>query len=146
MHFKDVKALNIPFFLHISLRKMSNKVQKHRDNFSSHLFHCGLIRLLIIKELAKRRKTWGSYLEKLGYLPITPTPPKEKGTPSSGKNKPDTTTKRQKKDAKEMTPTVAGSSKASHAPANKRMKILVLDLETGSPKTYEKPTESLAKS
>jgi len=82
----------------------------------------------------------------LGYLHITPTPLKEKGTPLSGKNKFDSVTKRRREVVKEMTPTVAGSSKTNHVHKNKRVKKIVLDSETGSPKTYEKLTESLAKS
>jgi len=83
MHFRGVKVLNIPYLLHSSLGKMCEKIQGNPYSFSSHIFPCGLIKLLIVRELAKRRSTRGLFLEKLGYHPITPIPLKERETPFS---------------------------------------------------------------
>jgi len=101
MHFRGVKPLNILFFLHRSLRKMADKVKKHSGNSSSHLFHCGLIHLLIVKELAKRKKTWGSFLEKLGYVQIPPVPLKVKVASPSGKRRSSKMTKMPRRDDEE---------------------------------------------
>jgi len=83
MHFKGLKALNLPYFLHISLGKMAGKIQGNPKSFESHLLHGGLIKLLIVKELGKRKKTWGFLLEKLGYPLMSLISPKEKGASSS---------------------------------------------------------------
>jgi len=131
MHFRDAKALNIPYFLHISLRKMSYKVQKHPRDFSSHLFHCGLIRLLIIKELAKRRKTWGSYLERLGYLPIYPEHVKEKVTVLSRKRNTGCATKRLRGDVERKTPSVAGTPKEIPASSKKVRRLFFTSKKDG---------------
>ena len=109
MHFKGVKTLNIPYFLHRFLGKMTNKIKGNLESFSSHIFHCGLIRLLIVKELMKRRRTWGYFLEKLGYHPITPVLVKEREAPSSeGRNASSMPMKKRKReDSKEGTIVVA---------------------------------------
>jgi len=83
MHFKGVKSLNLPYFLHRSIGNMAGKIHGNTKNFESHLFHYSLIKLLIVKELGKRKKTWGFFLEKLGYQLMTPISPKDKGASSS---------------------------------------------------------------
>jgi len=62
---------------------MTEKIQGNKDNFKSHLFHYGLIKILIVKELSRRKKTWGSFLERLGYELMPPVSLKEKDMPSS---------------------------------------------------------------
>lgn len=106
MHFKGVKLLNIPLFFQRSLRKMENKVKKHSRNSSSHLFHCVVIHLLIVKELDKRKKTWGSFLEKLGYVKIPLIPLKVKIASPSGKRRSSKRTDGSKRGVKEETPKI----------------------------------------
>lgn len=126
MHFTSLKALNLPYFLNRIIGKMAGKIQGNPKNFEIHLFHCGLIKLLIVKELGKRKKTWGFFLEKLGYQLITPISPKEKGTSSSKGMGTSTPRKKQGRgDIEEVTPSeVQELSEKDPATARKRGKKL----------------------
>lgn len=142
MHFEGVKVLNIPYFLHMSLGKMSDKIQSNPKSFSSHLFQCGLIRLLIVKELAKRRRTRGSFLEKLCYHPITLVSLKERETPYSEKRRVDNTPdkKIQREYVKKEMPVAATEpSKVELALAKRKVRKLVFNLEKDNQKSCVKP-------
>jgi len=78
LHFTRLRTLNISHFLHKSIGNMADKIQGNPKQFESNLFHCALIKLLIVKELKKRKRTWESFLEKMGYHPILPGTPKDK--------------------------------------------------------------------
>jgi len=83
LHFACKKTLNIPYFLYRSMGKMEDKIHANPKKYESSLFHCALIKLLIAKELRKRKRTWESFLEKLGFQPEVPNTPKSKiNTPS----------------------------------------------------------------
>jgi len=62
MHFMDDHAINLPYFLLASLKKMSTTVQKHVGNIESHLYHHGLIRILIEEQLKINKDTWEKFL------------------------------------------------------------------------------------
>jgi len=62
---------------------MMENIQGNKDNFKSHLFHFGLIKKFIVKELSRRKNTWGSFLEKLGYELMPPIALKVNDIPSS---------------------------------------------------------------
>ena len=47
MNFLENQTLNLPYFLLLSLKKMSITVQKHIGNIEPHLYHHGLIKILI---------------------------------------------------------------------------------------------------
>jgi hypothetical protein len=54
--------MNLPFFLLKSLTKMSARIQAHPENNKHSVFHQGLIKLLIMEELNKSKKTWQYFL------------------------------------------------------------------------------------
>jgi hypothetical protein len=54
--------LNMPFYLFMSLHKMSKLYQKQKFNPLSSLFHHGLIRILLLSHLAKIGDTWEDFL------------------------------------------------------------------------------------
>lgn len=62
MNFIDGHVLNLPHFLLASLKKMSVTVQKHVGNIEPHLYHHGLIRILIEEQLKKSKDTWDQFL------------------------------------------------------------------------------------
>ena len=62
MHFMDDRAINLPCFLLASLKKMSATVQKHVGNIEPHLYHHGLIRILIEEQLKTKNDTWEKFL------------------------------------------------------------------------------------
>jgi len=74
---------------------MADKVQANTEKSYSSLFHRALIKLLIIKELKKRKRTWDSFIKKMDIQPKTPitskiknnTLSKDKGEASSSKAK-----------------------------------------------------------
>jgi hypothetical protein len=61
-HFTGKNPLNLPYYLHISLTKMSHKVQAEPDKIKNTLFHFGLIKLIVLEELRRRGKTWEHFL------------------------------------------------------------------------------------
>jgi hypothetical protein len=54
--------LNMPFYLLMSLHKMSKNYKKHSLNPLSSLFHHGLIRILLLSHLAQIGDTWEDFL------------------------------------------------------------------------------------
>lgn len=62
MHFMDDHAINLPYFLLASLRKMSATIQKHVGNIEPHLYHHGLIKILIEEQLKTKNDTWEKFL------------------------------------------------------------------------------------
>ena len=62
LHVAGVSKLNLPFYLLKSLSKMSAKVKNDLDYTSHSVFHHGLIKLLIDKELEKRACSWSHFL------------------------------------------------------------------------------------
>jgi len=122
MHFTGLKALNLPYFLHRSIGKMKDKIQGNPKIFESHMFHCALIKLLIVKDLRKRKKTWGSFLERMGYQLIVPNSHEDKSV-SSSEGKGDTSTPRNKsgrKDVEEVTPTQVQQPSESEPESTKK--------------------------
>ena len=60
--------MNLPFFLHKSLLKMSLKYQK-KPNFSLHnLYHRGLIKMLIIYHRNHDKVSWEQFIEHEGFI------------------------------------------------------------------------------
>ena len=75
LHIHGTTQLNLPFYLFRSLQKMITKVQKHPAHTARSVYHQGLIKLLILTQLQKEERTWGSLLTELGFSDN----PKEKG-------------------------------------------------------------------
>lgn len=62
MSFLENQTLNLPYFLLLSLKKMCTTVQKNIEDIEPHLYHHGLVRILIKDQLKKNRDTWEWFL------------------------------------------------------------------------------------
>ena len=62
MNFLDNQILNLPYLLLNSLKKMFVTVQKHLGDVEPHLYHRGLVKILIEKQLKEKRDTWEQFL------------------------------------------------------------------------------------
>lgn len=58
LHFTGKDAINIPFYLLISIGKLSDRVQDKSMEVDTHVFHSGLINMLVMDELRKRNMEW----------------------------------------------------------------------------------------
>lgn len=61
MHFLG-EDINLPYFLLSSLRKMCSIVQRNPGNIESHLYHHGLVKMLVEEQLKANRDTWERFL------------------------------------------------------------------------------------
>ena len=59
--------LNLPYYLLQSLFKMSAAIKRGPKNVSHSLFHHGLVRMLIDKELQKSNRSWDEFVESNGF-------------------------------------------------------------------------------
>ena len=75
MHINGNTQVNLPFYLLKSLQKMIAKVQGHPHHTTRSVYHQGLIKLLILTQLQREKRTWASLLAELGFRDN----PKEKG-------------------------------------------------------------------
>ena len=75
MHIHGAVQVNLPFYLFKSLQKMIAKVQIHPQHTAHSIYHQGLIKLLILTQLQREKRTWKSLLAELGFRDN----PKEKG-------------------------------------------------------------------
>ena len=57
-HFTGRCPLNLPFYLHKSLTKMTHQVQALPSKVESRLSHHSLIKLIVFQELQKRDRSW----------------------------------------------------------------------------------------
>ena len=62
MNFLENPTLNLPYFLLLSLKEMSTTVQKNIGDIEPHLYHHGLVRILIEDQLKKNKDTWEQFL------------------------------------------------------------------------------------
>ena len=60
-------SLNLPHYLVQSLSKMSAAIKKGPKNISHSLFHHGLVRMLIERELLKLERSWDEFIESNGF-------------------------------------------------------------------------------
>jgi len=58
MHFNSKKALNLLYYLVRILCNMDDRVQEKGNHIKESLFHFSLTKLLVIKELEKKEKSW----------------------------------------------------------------------------------------
>ena len=61
MHFLG-EDINLPYFLLSSLRKMCSIVQRNPGNIESHLYHHGLVKMLVEEQLKANKDTWERFL------------------------------------------------------------------------------------
>ena len=62
MHFLGEHDINLPYFLLSSLRKMCSIVQRNPRNIEPHLYHHGLVKILVEEQLKAKRDTWDRFL------------------------------------------------------------------------------------
>jgi hypothetical protein len=75
LHFTGKVQMNIPYYLLRSIGKMADRVQAKSKDMESSLFHSGLIRMLVSKELGKKEISWENFLVSSHFkLDPTPTP------------------------------------------------------------------------
>ena len=60
--------INLPYYLVQRLTKMSSAIKKGSKNIGRSLFHHGLVRMLVEKELSKRNQSWDDFLEQNGFM------------------------------------------------------------------------------
>jgi len=62
MHFLGEHDINLPYFQLSSLRKMCSIVQRNPRNIEPHLYHHGLVKILVEEQLKAKRDTWERFL------------------------------------------------------------------------------------
>jgi hypothetical protein len=83
-HFTDRCPLNLPFYLHRSLTKMTHQVQAKPSKVQGRFSHHSLIKLIVLQELQGSNKTWEHLLF---WREFEPEPqPKDKKKISSKKS------------------------------------------------------------
>ena len=60
--------INLPHYLVHSMTKMSAAIKKGPKNIGQSLFHHGLVRMLVERELSKRNQIWDHFLEHNGFM------------------------------------------------------------------------------
>jgi hypothetical protein len=92
-HFTGRCPLNLPFYLHRSLTKMTHQVQAKPSKVQGRLSHHSLIKLIVLEELQRSNKTW-EHLLFWGEFEPEPQPKdkkkissKKSSTPMSSKRK-----------------------------------------------------------
>jgi len=81
LHFTGREMLDIPFYLYRSLGKMSDKIQKLPQAAEKHLFHFGLMKLLVLEELRRLGRDWNTLLLLADYQLETLETPSRRRTP-----------------------------------------------------------------
>jgi hypothetical protein len=62
LHFTGKDEMNIPFYLLRSMGKMFDRVQAKSKVVDTSVFHYGLIRMLVMEELKKRKIPWEQFI------------------------------------------------------------------------------------
>jgi hypothetical protein len=70
-HISGYKSLNLPYFLHTYLLKMSKKIQSNPSAPSQHIFHARIIKILVKFELDKKNKSWDTFVKEVGFSQLT---------------------------------------------------------------------------
>ena len=60
--------VNLPYYLFQSMTKMSSAIKKGPKNIRRSLFHHGLVRILVERELSKESWSWDDFLKQNGSL------------------------------------------------------------------------------
>jgi len=96
-----------------------------------------------VKELGRIKRTWGYFLEKLGYQLVSPISPKYKGASSSQGTKANTPRKKQRLEEVEEEAPFEVPQMSEEQPAAEKLKGKGLDFETVKEKKH---THAKAKS
>ena len=70
-HNSGHKYLNLPYFLHTYLLKMSSKIQDKPDSPSHLVYHSGLIKILVKSALNRKNKSWDRFIVEEGFTSLT---------------------------------------------------------------------------
>ena len=70
-HISGYKSLNLPYFLHTDLLKMSKKIQAKPDSPSHLVYHSGLIKILVKSALDRNHKSWDRFIIEEGFTSLT---------------------------------------------------------------------------
>jgi hypothetical protein len=62
LHFTGKHEMNIPFYLLRIMGKMSDRVQSKSKAVDTSVFHSGLVRMLVMEELRKRKISWEQFI------------------------------------------------------------------------------------
>lgn len=62
VHFTEGRHLNIPYFLRLSLHKMAKRIQSYSKKPETALYHHSLIKILLVAELKKQKRSWEDFL------------------------------------------------------------------------------------
>jgi hypothetical protein len=62
LHFTGKVEMNIPYYMLKSIGKMLDRIQAKTKDADSILFHSGLIRMLVSKELGKKEISWDHFV------------------------------------------------------------------------------------
>jgi hypothetical protein len=75
LHFTGKEAMNLPFYLFISIGNMVDTVQSKSEKVYTSFFHSGLIKILVMEELRKTNTNWETFLTSSQFqLNVDPTP------------------------------------------------------------------------
>ena len=73
MHFTFIKTLDLTHYLYRSLIKMTEKVESIKQDHYPSIFHCGLLKLIMLHHLSSINMTWETFMERVaGTLTINP--------------------------------------------------------------------------
>jgi hypothetical protein len=61
-HFEGGPQINFPYFLWMSLSKIVRGVKYASKKLETSVYHNGLVKLLVVHELRKRRNSWKRFL------------------------------------------------------------------------------------
>ena len=70
-HISGYKALNLAYFLHTNQLKMSKKIKSNPSAPSHHIFHAGIIKILVKFGLDKKNKPWDIFVKEVGFAQLT---------------------------------------------------------------------------
>jgi hypothetical protein len=113
-HFTGRCPLNLPFYLHKSLTKMTHQVQAIPSKVQGRLSHHSLIKLIVFQELQKRDKSW-EYLLFWGEFEPEPQPKNKKKTSSTKSSSPQRSKRKRRAISPVITEEPTSSSKSKKA-------------------------------
>ena len=70
-HISRYKCLNLPYFLHTNLLKMSSKIQAKPDSPSDIVHYSSLIKILVKSALDRIHKSWDRFIMEEGFTSLT---------------------------------------------------------------------------
>jgi hypothetical protein len=113
-HFTGRCPLNLPFYLHRSLTKMTHQVQAKPSKVQGRIFHHSLIKLIVLEELQRRDKNW-EYLLFWGEFEPEPQPKDKKKTSSTKSSTPQSSKRKRRAISPVIAEEPTSSSKSKRA-------------------------------